>query len=193
MIFKAVSELSKEERRQILNRGVRVNVDLVKAIIDKVRKEGDRAIRKYTEKFDGASIQSLKVSKEEFGEALKTSEPDVVDALKKAHANIQAFHKRQLEEEWWFEEKGKRLGFIERPVESVGCYVPGGRAFYPSTVLMAATPAKVAGVKRIICATPPGSDGKINAHTLVACLIAGVEEVYKIGGVQAIAALETYT
>jgi histidinol dehydrogenase len=189
MIFKEVRELSNQEKGEILTRGANLDVDLVKGIIEKVRNEGDRAIRKYTKKFDGVSLRSFKVTNEEFEEAQKSVETDLVNALKKAHENILAFHQKQLEDDWWFEEKGKQLGFIKRPVESVGCYVPGGRAFYPSTVLMAVTPAKVAGVKRIVCVTPPGGDGKINAYTLVACLMAGVEEVYKVGGVQAIAAL----
>jgi histidinol dehydrogenase len=189
MLFKRVSELSKEERERIIKRGGNVDVDLVKRVIERVRKEGDMAIREYTKKFDGVSLKSLKVSKEEFEEAQENVETGVVDALIKAYENILAFHKRQLEDDWWIEDKGNRLGYIKRPVTSVGCYVPGGRAFYPSTVLMAVTPAKVAGVKRIVCVTPPGEDGKINAYTLVACLIAGVDDVYKVGGAQAIAAL----
>lgn len=190
MIFKEIEGLTRGEKEQILNRGGGgVDPELVKEIIDEVRKRGDAALKEYTERFDGAVLDSLKVVAEEFKEAMKGADREVVERIKEAHQNILAFHKRQMEEGWWYEESGRRLGQIVRPVERVGCYVPGGRAFYPSTVLMAVTPAKVAGVGKVVCATPPRSDGKVNGYTLAACMIAGVDEVYKVGGAQAIAAL----
>ncbi|MFQ5801072.1 MAG: histidinol dehydrogenase, partial [Candidatus Hydrothermarchaeales archaeon] len=189
MIFKEIHGLTREEKGQILNRGGGVDPELVKEIIDEVRRRGDGALKEYTERFDGASLDSLRVGDEEFEEAMKGAGQEVVERIKEAHQNILAFHKRQMEEGWWYEESGRRLGQVVRPVEKVGCYIPGGKAFYPSSVLMAVTPARVAGVDKIVCTTPPRSDGKVNEYTLAACVIAGVDEVYKVGGAQAIAAL----
>jgi histidinol dehydrogenase len=189
MIIKELSHLTNDEKEHILKRGTSVNSDLVKEIVESVKKGGDRAIREYTKRFDGAELDDLRVSEKEFLLAEEVVDSGVVSQMERAHKNILAYHKQQAEHEWWAGDKGRKLGQIVRPVESVGCYVPGGRAFYPSTVLMAAIPAKVAGVERIFVTTPPSADGNINEHTLVACRIAGVTDVYKIGGAQAIAAL----
>jgi len=189
MIIAELQHLTKDEKKQILKRGGGIDSDLVKEIVESVKRDGDRALRKYTKKFDGVELETIQVSPDEFAEAEKTADPGVVSQTKTAYENILAYHKKQAESEWWTEEEGRKLGQILRPVESVGCYVPGGRAFYPSTVLMSTVPAKVAGVKRIVVTTPPRADGSINEHTLAACKIAGVSEVYKVGGAQAIAAL----
>ncbi len=189
MIIKELSHLTNNEKTQIMERGSRVDSDIVKEIVENVKKKGDLALREYTRQFDKVELEDLRVSEEEFSAAEDVADTDVVSQIEKAHKNILAYHKQQAESEWWTEEDGRNLGQIVRPVERVGCYVPGGRAFYPSTVLMAAVPAQVAGVSRIAVTTPPGADGEINEHTLVACRIAGVTEVYKIGGAQAIAAL----
>jgi histidinol dehydrogenase len=189
MKLRDVSKLTPKEREHIIKRGPRIDTDGIREIINEVKTKGDAALKKFTKKFDGVDLESFKVSDEEFGEAQKKANLSVVEKISIAHKNILSYHKKQAEKDSWYEEEGKRLGQIIRPVESVGCYVPGGKAFYPSSVLMTAIPAKVAGVERIVCATPPRDDDKINEHTLVACKIAGVDEVYKIGGAQAIAAL----
>ncbi len=189
MIFKELSSLTSEEKGRILSRELKVDRGVVEKIISDVKKRGDAALKEYTQRFDGASLDSLVVSETEFEEAWEKADKRIVEAIKTAHENISSYHTSQLEEEWWTEQDGRKLGQIIRPVESVGCYVPGGRAFYPSTVLMASVPAKVAGVKRIVCASPPKKDGAINEHILVACSISGVSEVYKVGGAQAVAAL----
>jgi len=189
MIFKEISKLSGEERERILLRARDIAPELVKSIIEDVRERGDRAVKEYTKRFDGAELEELRVGERELEEAERKAERRLVERLREAHRNILSYHRRQLDEGWWYEEDGRRLGQITRPVPSVGCYVPGGRAYYPSTVLMAVAPARVAGVRRIACTTPPRRDGTVNEHILLACKIAGVDEIYKVGGAQAIAAL----
>lgn len=192
MLLRRLRELKEGERRRLLERsGAEVSrvYPQVEEIVERVRREGDRALRRYTRKFDGVEVEDLRVREEEFARALETADPKVLDALKKAHDNIKAFHRRQMRAGWSYRAKGVRLGQVARPIGRVGCYVPGGRAAYPSTVLMTVTPARVAGVKRIVCTTPPTRDGGANAYTLAACRVAGVREVYKVGGAQAIAAL----
>ena len=189
MIYKRLIDLSADEKAHILNRGAKIDIALVTEIVERVKHVGDRALKEYTEKFDGVALENLKVSEDEFDEAFENASPEVIEAIEKAHSNILKFHEKQIREDYSYTDSNRELGYIFRPVERAGCYVPGGRAFYPSTVLMAATPARVAGVKQIVCITPPQSNGKINEHTLTACKIAGVTEVYKLGGVQGIAAL----
>jgi histidinol dehydrogenase len=192
MIFSHLKDLSREEYDKIMDRS---RMDLQKAlprveqIVNEVKKKGDEALKHYTREFDGADVLDFLVSKGEFKEARKKVGKEVKDALKKVQQNIHAFHKRQLRQDWFYEKGGIRLGQIFRPLQSVGCYIPGGRVPYPSTVLMTTIPAKVAGVGKIVCVTPPKKDGKVNELILVACEIAGVKEVYKVGGAQAIAAL----
>ena len=161
----------------------------VKEIINKVRLEGDAALYYYNEKFDKASLTSLRVTKEEIEDAVSQVDARFIEVLRLARDNITAFHKMQLREGFERRENGTVVGQRIIPIERAGLYVPGGTAAYPSTVLMDAIPAKIAGVERIVMVTPPGNDGKINPVILAAAKIAGVDEIYKVGGAQAIAAL----
>jgi histidinol dehydrogenase len=160
----------------------------VKKIIDDVRKRGDAALFELTEKFDGTRLSSLEVKKSQIKAAYKKVSPELIDAMKLAAERIGAFHQMQKERALKSYTHGK-TGWVVRPLERVGVYAPGGTASYPSTVLMTALPAKVAGVKNVILATPPGKDGNIVPITLVAADIAGVNRIFSIGGAQAIAAM----
>jgi histidinol dehydrogenase len=187
-----LSELKESEYNKIINRSrakIKRVTPAVEKIVEDVRKKGDAALRKYNKKFDGADISEFRVTEEEIAEAKKGVRDDVLKALENAKRNIEDFHKRQVNGGWSYRKGTARLGQIVRPIESVGCYIPGGKAAYPSTVLMACVPAKVAGVKRIVMATPPQKDGSVNSIVLAACDIAGVDEIYKVGGAQGIAAL----
>lgn len=164
----------------------------VKEILEKVREEGDRALFAYTKKFDRAEIteQNVQVTEEEIWEAYEAVDPDLVDVIRKSLVNIRSYHEKQKQNSWFTSsEDGTMLGQKVTPLEKVGVYVPGGKAVYPSSVLMNIVPAKVAGVDRIIMTTPPGPDGKVNPSTLVAAKEAGADEIYKAGGAQAVAAL----
>ncbi|AMQ05613.1 histidinol dehydrogenase [Sporosarcina psychrophila] len=162
----------------------------VLGIIETVREDGDQALRNLTEQFDGVWLDNLIVTPEEFAEAQTLITGQFLSALRKAKQNITTFHEVQKEQSWFInQEQGIVLGQKVTPLDSVGIYVPGGKAAYPSTVLMNAIPAKIAGVGRIAMVTPPQADGKVNPHVLVAAQEAGVDIVYKIGGAQAIAAL----
>ena len=164
----------------------------VAEIIETVKKGGDEALFSYTEKFDHCKMNAahIRVTREEIDEAYQKVDADFVEVMKKSAANIRAFHEKQLRNSW-FDPKpdGTILGMKILPIAIAGVYVPGGKAAYPSSVLMNVLPAKVAGVERIIMTTPPGADGKVNPGTLVAAHIAGVDEIYKVGGAQAIAAM----
>lgn len=165
-------------------------LDIVSDILDNVKNNKDKAIREYTEKFDGVSIENLKVSEDEIKEAYDTLDDSLLVALKQAASNIEKFHKKQIPSEWEIEvNPGIVAGQIVRPINSAGCYIPGGRAAYPSSILMTVIPAKIAGVKKVVCVTPPQKDGKILDAILVAADIAGADEIYKVGGAQAIAGL----
>lgn len=160
------------------------------SIIEDVRTRGDDALREYTERFDGVSIEDFRVSEEAIDAARAQVDPAVAEALAHASAQIRDFHERQRQQSWFsVREDGALVGSKVTPLESVGIYVPGGRALYPSSVLMNALPAAVAGVERIVCVTPPTKDGTLDAAILEACRIAGVTEIYTVGGAQAIAAL----
>ncbi|MCU7585219.1 histidinol dehydrogenase [Adlercreutzia muris] len=160
------------------------------AIIEEVRAKGDAALRAYTEKFDGVAIDDFRVLESAIEEALAAVDPDTIDALNQAAAQIRDFHERQRQQSWFFaRQDGAIVGSKVTPLDSVGIYVPGGRALYPSTVLMNALPAQVAGVERIVCVTPPTKDGTLDSTVLAACKIAGVTEIYTVGGAQAVAAL----
>lgn len=164
----------------------------VMEIIERVKRDGDQALYEYTERFDGASLRGrgLKVTAAEMEAAYEVVTQGFLDALRKAKENIMNFHRRQLEKSWWqVDEAGNILGQLYRPLARVGLYVPGGRAAYPSSVLMTALPGVVAGVKELVMVTPPGRDGTVNPYTLVAAGEAGVTEIYKVGGAQAVAAL----
>ncbi|MBI5680927.1 MAG: histidinol dehydrogenase, partial [Methanobacterium sp.] len=159
-------------------------------IVHNVRENGDDSLKNYTKKFDNVKLDHLKVSADEIKSSYDKVESEVLNALKKAAKNIEKFHKAQMPEEWYEEvDKGVMAGQIIRAIEIVGCYIPGGRAVYPSSVLMTIIPAKIAGVNKIICCTPPMSDGSVNDMVLVAADIAGADEIYKVGGAQAIAAM----
>lgn len=165
---------------------------IVSDIVEDVRRRGDEALFEYTLKFDHVSIdpQNIRVTQQEIEEAYQTVDPALIKVIRSALANIRAFHEKQKRTSW-FEStpEGTLLGQKIVPLEKAGVYVPGGKAVYPSTVLMNVVPAKVAGVDRVIMVTPPGKDGKVNAGTLVAAHEAGTDEIYKVGGAQAIAAL----
>ncbi|WP_027204887.1 histidinol dehydrogenase [Butyrivibrio fibrisolvens] len=164
----------------------------VNDIISNVREKGDKALFEYTQKFDKCVItkDTIKVTREEIDEAYKKLDPEFIEVMKKSAANIKDFHEKQKRESWFTtKDDGSILGQRVLPVEISGVYVPGGKAAYPSSVLMNVIPAKVAGVERIVMVTPPSKDGSLNAGTLVAADIAGVTEVYKVGGAQAIAAM----
>ncbi len=164
----------------------------VNEIIENVRTNKDRAIFEYTRRFDRFELteENIKVTKEEIAEAYTQMDAKLVEVIKKAAANIRDFHAKQLRNSWFdAKEDGTILGMKITPIEKAGVYVPGGKAAYPSSVLMNVIPARVAGVREIIMVTPPGTTGKVNPGTLVAADIAGVDTIYKVGGAQAIAAL----
>ncbi|MDD6309050.1 MAG: histidinol dehydrogenase [Clostridia bacterium] len=164
--------------------------DVVASILADVRENGDKALYQYAAKFDGAMLSSLQVSPEEIEEALTLVEAEFLAVLKKAEANIRRFHEKQKREGFILrEENGVVMGQKITPVDRAGLYVPGGTAAYPSTVLMDAIPAKIAGCKDVVMTTPPNKEGKINPAILAAAHIAGVDRIYKVGGAQAIAAL----
>jgi len=164
--------------------------DIVTGIIAEVRKNGDQALLAYTEKFDKAKLASLQVSAEEIQEAVDATEPEFLEILRKAAANIRKFHEKQVRNSFVItEEKGIVMGQKVTPVDRAGLYVPGGTAAYPSTVLMDAIPAKIAGVPELVMVTPPGKDGKVNPVILAAASVAGIDKIFKVGGAQAIAAL----
>jgi histidinol dehydrogenase len=164
--------------------------EIVADIIANVRENGDVALKAYTEKFDGALLDSLLVSKDEIAEAVSSVETELIEILKKAAENIRLFHSRQKREGFSIKgDDGIVIGQKIIPVERAGLYVPGGTAAYPSTVLMDSIPAKIAGVGEVVMVTPPSKDGKVNPAILAAAYVAGVDKIFKVGGAQAIAAL----
>ncbi len=176
--------------KRSVDNGTEEQAEAVKRIIGRVRQEGDRALKDYTKQFDLADVDQLRVTEKEIEEALQAVEPNMLDIMREAAGNITAFHAKQKTNSWMnAEDSGTILGQKITPLDSVGLYVPGGTAAYPSSVFMNVIPAKVAGVKRIVMTTPPGKDGKLPASVLAAASIAGVTEIYKVGGAQAIAAL----
>ncbi len=159
-------------------------------IIEQVRDRGDEALREFTEKFDGVRVENFRVPYESIAEAVALVDDKTAKALRQAADQIRDFHERQRQQSWFtVREDGALVGSKVEPLESVGIYVPGGRALYPSSVLMNALPAAVAGVKRIVCVTPPSKDGSLDPAILEACRISGVTEIYSVGGAQAVAAL----
>ncbi len=164
----------------------------VNAIIEDVRAKRDEAVFDYTKRFDGADINAsnILVTDEEIQEAYEKVDPKLLEVIRKSLVNIRDYHEKQRQFSWFdTKDNGIILGQKVTALEKVGVYVPGGKAVYPSSVLMNVLPAKVAGVDRIIMTTPPGKDGKVNPSTLVAAKEAGADEIYKVGGAQAIAAL----
>ncbi|MGN8630584.1 histidinol dehydrogenase [Blautia sp. HCP3S3_G3] len=164
----------------------------VAEILAKVKEEGDEALFSYTKQFDKVEItaENIQVTEEEIREAYDLVDPSLIDVIRKALVNIRSYHEKQKQNSWFTSESnGTMLGQKVTPLEKVGVYVPGGKAVYPSSVLMNVLPAKVAGVDQIVMTTPPGKDGKVNPATLVAAKEAGADVIYKVGGAQAIAAL----
>ena len=163
---------------------------IVSGILADVKANGDKALLSYTEKFDGAKLDSLAVTKEEIDEALGLVEPEFLKILKTAAENITKFHKLQVRKPFVIDEgNGVIMGQKITPVDAAGLYVPGGTAAYPSTVLMDAIPAKIAGVSQVVMVTPPQKNGKVNPAILAAAAVAGIDKIFKVGGAQAIAAL----
>lgn len=185
--------LSLREIRRLTNRAVNLSADVEQAaaaILEDVRANGDEAVRRLTKKFDGADLQDFRVTEEEIDEAVASVGEDLMAVLREAKENIEAYHREQVRKSWIREFRpGVRLGEQYEPIQRVGVYVPGGRAAYLSTVLMDTVPAVVAGCPSIAMATPPGRDGKVNPNILAAARVAGVKEIYKVGGAQAIAML----
>ena len=165
-------------------------LDSAREIIKAVRQRGDEALMEYSQRFDGVLPKSLRVADDEIQKAIKQLPRHLLDALQRAAANIKDFHQRQLQQSWFVTRPdGTLLGSRVTPLDSVGIYVPGGRAQYPSTVLMNAIPAQVAGVRRVVMVTPPQANGSVAPVTLAAAQIAGISEIFVVGGAQAIAAL----
>jgi len=193
MLFKKLSDVSEAEMQKLLSRGSGLEdvAKTVSAVLSDVRTKGDAALREYTAKFDKVELANFEVSEEELQQALSSISPELLDHLKSAAANIRAFHEAQLPEATWFMElkPGIVLGQKATPLESVGAYAPGGRASYPSTVLMTVIPARVAGVEQVIVCTPPRPDGSVHPLTLAAAKVAGADKVFKLGGAQAIGAM----
>jgi histidinol dehydrogenase len=176
-------------KRSVEN-GTEAQLSVVKNIISEVKNRGDHAVREYTEKYDHTNLESFSISQEEIDEAYRLVDQEIIPIIKEAATNIETYHLKQKRPSWMMtEENGTMLGQKITPLDSVGVYVPGGTAAYPSSVLMNVIPAKVAGVERIVMVSPPGKDGKLPPAVLVAAKEAGVKEIYKMGGAQAIAAL----
>jgi histidinol dehydrogenase len=190
MKVKIVRDLQDVSIKRSVDQGTEEQRKAVQSIIRSVRDEGDRALVAYTEKFDRVHLDHLKVTEAEIIEAFESVEPEVITIIEEAAENIRLFHEKQKQSSWFTtHENGTMLGQKLTPLDSVGVYVPGGTAAYPSSVLMNVLPAKVAGVERIAMVSPPNKEGKLPAGVLVAAKIAGVKEIYKVGGAQAIAAL----
>lgn len=194
-----IIELSNETKQSILDDLLKRSPnnysqyeETVNDIIEAVKTKKDEAVFEYTLKFDkfALSADNIQVTREEIEEAYTKLDADLIEVIKESAENIRAFHAKQLRNSWFdAKEDGTILGMKITPIEKVGVYVPGGKAAYPSSVLMNVVPAKVAGVDKVVMTTPPGADGKVNPGTLVAADIAGVDTIYKVGGAQAIAAL----
>ncbi len=194
-----IVKLNAENRKDILSALLKRSTanytefeEKVAVILKDVREKGDEALFSYTQKFDGFDLNegNIRVTDAEIKEAFSKVDEEYVKVMKDAAENITAFHKKQLRQSWIdTKDDGSILGQKITPIEKAGIYVPGGKAAYPSSVLMNILPAKVAGVSKVIMTTPPGKDGKVNPGTLVAASIAGADEIYKVGGAQAIGAL----
>ncbi|MCK6577982.1 MAG: histidinol dehydrogenase [Anaerolineae bacterium] len=191
-----LNELSNARLVQILRRAetdIRDLLPRAQEVIDKVRTEGDRAVVEYARQFDCRDFEApmLRAGEADFAEARAALEPDVIDAIRQAHTNIERYHREQMPEPMWFSEvrPGILAGEKVTPITSVGLYVPRGKGAFPSVMLMLATPAKVAGVEDVVVVSPPAPNGKADAASLVAAEICGISDVYVVGGMQAVAAL----
>ncbi|ASF40381.1 histidinol dehydrogenase [Halobacillus halophilus] len=188
--MKIIQKSDRVSLRRRVEQGTEEQRKTVQAIIEDVKSRGDEAVLNYTERFDGVKLDQYKVSPEEFEEAYEALDGEFVEILQEAAANIRRFHEKQRPASWFdSSEDGTILGQKITAIEAAGVYVPGGTAAYPSSVFMNVIPAQVAGVERIVMVTPPGKDGKVPDGVLLAAHILGVEDVYKVGGAQAIAAL----
>lgn len=193
-----ILELTEDTRKDILQNLLKRSPNnygefegRVNAIIEEVRNNRDQAVFNYTKQFDGADINAgnILVTEEEIAEAYEQVDTTLLAVIRKSLVNIKKYHEKQVQNSWFTTEDGIILGQKVTALATVGVYVPGGKAVYPSSVLMNVLPAKVAGVDRIVMCTPPGKDGKVYPSTLVAAKEAGVDEIYKVGGAQAIAAM----
>jgi histidinol dehydrogenase len=193
MLIARLSELPPADRERLLRRSqqdMEAIAPAVRAIIDDVRAHGDAALRDYTLRFDRVQLERLEVTQEEMAWASAALAPELLEALQHAARTITAFHQHQLQPEEQVEtEPGVCVWRLWRPIERVGLYIPGGKATYPSSVLMSAIPARIAGCREIILCTPPRQDGSLSPIVLVAAQLAGVQRFFKLGGVQAIAAM----
>ncbi|ETI68021.1 histidinol dehydrogenase [Neobacillus vireti] len=188
--MKIVKISDKVSIKRSIDSGTSEQQAIVNSIISDVRTHGDEALRMYTEKYDQVNQSTFSITTKEIEEAYQKVDQRFISIIREAAANIRSFHEKQLRPSWMTtEENGTILGQKITPLDSVGVYVPGGTAAYPSSVLMNVIPAKVAGVKRIVMVSPPNENGVVPAAVLVAAQEAGVEEIYKVGGAQAIAAL----
>ncbi len=169
--------------------GCAAEMESVREIIAAVRKDGDAALQELTARYDGVLLEDLRVSAAEMEAAAAAVEPSLIEALRGAKKNIESFHRRQLAASWWDSGPGRLVGQRLRPLGSVGAYIPGGSAAYPSSVLMTVLPARVAGVAEVYLCTPPAADGTVPALTLLAAREAGATALFKVGGAQAVAAL----
>ncbi len=192
-IVKNAGTLTRKDLDELLNRrdsDLAEAESLVRTILQDVNQNGDASVLAYTKKFDCPSPMSLKVDPKILQDALENCDPELVATIREAADNIRSFHQEQVEETWWTEPRpGVKLGQKITPLDRVGLYIPGGKAAYPSTVLMTAIPAQVAGVEEIALVSPPGANGEIHAIILATAAILGIQEVYRVGGAQAIAAL----
>lgn len=194
-IVKLTQDTKAEALEKLIGRSPAAYTEYQKTVDDiiaDIRQNGDRALFAYEKKFDKCSLspETIRVAKEEVVKAYSELDPEFVEVMRKAASNIRTYHEKQKRNSWiTTQENGIILGQKITPIAISGCYVPGGRAAYPSSVLMNIIPAKVAGVERIIVATPPNAEGKVPAGTIVAADIAGADEIYKAGGAQAIAAM----
>ncbi len=191
-VLKAGSIEAAERLKRIMGRNLALDSGLISkvtSIVNGVRTEGDAALIRYTQEFDGVRLSRIKVSKEEIGKARDDVNEKILEILYEAAANVRRYHENQRQNSWMIHaEDGSVLGQRVIPLERVGLYVPGGTAAYPSTVIMNAIPAQVAGVKEIHVMTPPNRDGMVNRIVLATCSILGIEHVYSVGGAQGIAA-----
>ncbi|MBH0169500.1 histidinol dehydrogenase [Fictibacillus sp. 18YEL24] len=177
-LVRSVEQNTEKQRKAVLD------------ILQNVKTKGDEALFEYTETFDGVSLSTLEVTMNEIDEAISSLDPKLIDIISEAADNIREYHEKQRRQSWFFtREDGTLLGQKVTPLDSVGVYVPGGTAAYPSSVLMGVIPAVVAGVEEIVLVSPPGKDGKLPSAVLAAASIAGVKRMFKIGGAQAIGAL----
>ncbi|MEH7350326.1 histidinol dehydrogenase [Gottfriedia acidiceleris] len=181
-----------EKLESIINRTNLPTAEITKSvekILLNVKENGDEAVRRYSLIYDEVKLKSFEVSEDEFNEALEQTDENLVNALIEAKKNIETYHEKQLQDGYKINDKNSYVQQLINPIERVGVYIPGGKAAYPSTVLMNVIPAKIAGVNEIVIVTPPNKEGKIKPSILVAAKLAGVTKVFKIGGAQAIGAL----